>query len=105
MLIFVIPVPAIQAFLWLFALLVYLASFAMLNPSQELDGYYVLMDLFDRPQLRHRAFSWLINRFKKSGRQPVLWRAALTRNLLLDCVLIILDFFNFVCFLGAGIYF
>ncbi len=66
--IFLVPNAYIQAFLWLFALFTYISAFRMLNPLQELDGYYVLVDLFDRPRLRQRAVVWLVNIFSKKNR-------------------------------------
>lgn len=62
-LIFFLPGAHLQAFLWLFALFTYLSAFRMLNPLQELDGYYVLMDVFDRPRLRQSAVKWLVKDF------------------------------------------
>ena len=32
---------------------------ANLNPLMEFDGYYILIDLLERPNLRPRALSWL----------------------------------------------
>ncbi|MEO8402168.1 MAG: cyclic nucleotide-binding domain-containing protein [Gammaproteobacteria bacterium] len=72
--IFVMPSAHLQAFLWLFALFTYISAFRMLNPLQELDGYYVLMDLFDRPRLRQSAVLWLVKEFPKAIRQPKLFR-------------------------------
>jgi hypothetical protein len=46
----------------------------MLSPLQELDGYYVLMDLVDKPHLRHSAVLWLIRGFPKALRKPALFR-------------------------------
>jgi len=66
--------PYIQAFLWLFALLTYLSAFRMLNPLQELDGYYFLMDYLEKPRLRQTAVIWLIKDFPKAIRQPRLFR-------------------------------
>ncbi|HEY3067420.1 MAG TPA: cyclic nucleotide-binding domain-containing protein [Methylomirabilota bacterium] len=55
----VIPSPAAGAVLWQFALLSYLAVLINSNPLLEYDGYYVLTDLLDRPNLRHRALLWI----------------------------------------------
>lgn len=74
LLIFVMPGAHIQAFLWIFALYTYLNAFRMLNPLQELDGYYVLMDLFDRPRLRKHAIAWLIKDFPEALHHPALFR-------------------------------
>jgi putative peptide zinc metalloprotease protein len=68
--IFVIPHPYIQAFLWLFSAYTYINAFRMLSPLQELDGYYVLMDLVDKPHLRQSAVVWLVNDFPKIFKHP-----------------------------------
>jgi CRP-like cAMP-binding protein len=74
LLIFVISNAYIQCFLWLFALYIYINAFRMLSPLQDLDGYYVLMDLFDRTRLRHGAVVWLVKDFPKAIRQPMLFK-------------------------------
>ncbi len=56
-----IPYPVIAVFLWLIAFSSYLMAFYNLNPSFELDGYYVLMDLLDKPNLRTHAIKWLVS--------------------------------------------
>lgn len=74
LLIFIISNTYIQCFLWLFALYTYISAFRMLSPLQDLDGYYVLMDLFDRTRLRHSAVVWLAKDFPKALRQPILFK-------------------------------
>jgi putative peptide zinc metalloprotease protein len=74
LLIFVIPNSYVQAFLWIYALYAYINAFRMLSPLQELDGYYVLMDLLERPQLRKSAVIWLVKDFPKALRHPRLFR-------------------------------
>jgi putative peptide zinc metalloprotease protein len=66
--------PYIQGFLWIFALYTYVNAFRMLSPLQELDGYYVLMDMVDKPHLRHAAVVWLIKDFPKALRHPSLFK-------------------------------
>lgn len=73
-LIFVIPSGYVQGFLWLFALFTYVNAFRMLSPLQELDGYYVLMDLLDRPRLRQSSVMWLMKDLPKAIRNPSLFR-------------------------------
>ncbi|HLJ54507.1 MAG TPA: cyclic nucleotide-binding domain-containing protein [Chthonomonadaceae bacterium] len=51
--------PAAVAVLWQFALLSYLFVIVNFNPLLEYDGYYVLMDWLDRPNLRSAALAWL----------------------------------------------
>jgi putative peptide zinc metalloprotease protein len=57
--------PVITACLWLFACLSYFNIFKNLNPFLEFDGYFVLMDIFDKPRLRQRATLWLVEVFPK----------------------------------------
>jgi putative peptide zinc metalloprotease protein len=66
--------PYIQGFLWIFALYTYINAFRMLSPLQELDGYYVLMDVVDKPHLRQAAVMWLIKGFPKALRNPSLFK-------------------------------
>jgi putative peptide zinc metalloprotease protein len=73
-LIYLIPNLYVQAFLWLFCLFTYINAFRMLSPLQELDGYYVLMDVLDRPRLRQSAVLWLVKEFPKAIRQPSLFK-------------------------------
>lgn len=73
-LIVLISDPYTQAFLWLFALLTYINAFRMLSPLQELDGYYILTDLVDKPNLRQAAIKWLVKGFPKAIRQPRLFQ-------------------------------
>ena len=70
----VIDNPYIQAFFWLFALFTYLNAFRMLSPLQELDGYYVLMDLLDKPHLRQASITWLAKHFIGCVKEPHLFK-------------------------------
>ena len=54
-----VPSAVLSAALWEFALLSYLAVLLNFNPLMEFDGYYVLSDLLDKPNLRPRALAWL----------------------------------------------
>jgi putative peptide zinc metalloprotease protein len=54
-----VPNAVLSAALWEFALLSYLAVLLNFNPLMEFDGYYVLSDLLDKPNLRPRALAWL----------------------------------------------
>jgi CRP-like cAMP-binding protein len=51
--------PSVVAFCWEFALLSYIGVLINLNPLMEFDGYYVVADLLDRPNLRARALAWI----------------------------------------------
>lgn len=101
LLVLIIPVPTIQAFLWLFALFTFINAFKMLSPMTELDGYYVLMDLFDKPRLRQSAIKWLVKEFPKALRHPALfsknkpeayyWVACIIFLILTSCLTLILQ--------------
>jgi putative peptide zinc metalloprotease protein len=56
-----IPDAVVRAALWQFAFASYTAVLMNLNPLLEYDGYYVLADLMDRPNLRKQALGWLGN--------------------------------------------
>ncbi len=58
------------AALWQFALVSYAALLLDLNPLLEFDGYYVLMDLLERPNLRQRALAWLRWQLAAAIQQP-----------------------------------
>lgn len=47
------------AALWQFSLISYLIVLINLNPLLEYDGYYVLMDWLERPNLRPRSLAWM----------------------------------------------
>jgi putative peptide zinc metalloprotease protein len=105
MLILLMPSAHLQAFLWLFALFTYISAFRMLNPLQELDGYYALMDAFDRPRLRQAAVLWLVKGFPKAVRKPKLfkqhipeicyWLACITFIILVSLITLLLQSFIF----------
>lgn len=61
-----IPYPIIAVFLWLVALSGYLLVFYNLDPSFELDGYYILVDILDKANLRAKSIHWLIHDAKKT---------------------------------------
>jgi putative peptide zinc metalloprotease protein len=65
-----IPNAVLSAVLWEFALVSYIGVLANLNPLMEFDGYYVLIDLLDTPNLRPRALSWLGRNLIPSLRTP-----------------------------------
>lgn len=68
-----LSIPYLQGFLWLFAFTTYIKGFSMLNPAQDTDGYYILMDLFEQPHLRQKATLWLIAKFSFSAHRPHLF--------------------------------
>ncbi len=67
-LVLLVPSLYLQSFLWLFALMTYIKGFAMLNPAQDMDGYFIMMDYFERPRLRQDATVWLIRKFHRPGK-------------------------------------
>lgn len=64
------PDPVLSAALWQFALLSYISVLVNFDPLMEFDGYYVLIDLLDKPNLRPRALSWLGNDLIPALRDP-----------------------------------
>jgi CRP-like cAMP-binding protein/Zn-dependent protease len=51
--------PAIAIAAWQFALIAYVGCIQNLNPLLEFDGYYILVDLLERPNLRRDSLRWL----------------------------------------------
>jgi putative peptide zinc metalloprotease protein len=49
----------VAAVAWVFALWSYVAVLRNLNPLLEYDGYYLLMDAMERPNLRGRSLGWI----------------------------------------------
>ncbi|MBV9279427.1 MAG: hypothetical protein JOZ41_05055 [Chloroflexi bacterium] len=49
----------LAAILWQLAFLAYYMVLVNLNPLLELDGYFLLMDGLDHPNLREHCLSWL----------------------------------------------
>lgn len=66
--------PDLIIFLWLFALIHYASVFKNFDPLLEYDGYYVLMDLLEKPNLRESALLWFSQGLPKLLRKPSLWR-------------------------------
>lgn len=56
--------------LWQFALVSYVVVLVNLCPLLEYDGYYVLMDWLERPNLRRRSMTWLGNNLLPALRHP-----------------------------------
>lgn len=74
LLIFVVPNPYVQAFLWLFAIYIYFGAFKMLSPLQEFDGYYILMDILERTRLRQKSVIWLAKDLPKNLHDKNIFR-------------------------------
>ena len=49
----------VAAIAWVFALWSYMAVLRNLNPLLEYDGYYLLMDALERPNLRGKSLGWI----------------------------------------------
>ena len=49
----------VAAALWSATLPLYISVLLNFNPLLEFDGYYILSDLLDRPNLRPRALTWI----------------------------------------------
>jgi putative peptide zinc metalloprotease protein len=65
-----VPSAVLSAALWEFALLSYLVVVLNFNPLMEFDGYYVLSDLLEKPNLRPRALAWLGQNLISALRNP-----------------------------------
>lgn len=65
----------IAAFLWLFACLNYFSVVRNLDPLFEMDGYYILTNIFDRSNLRQDALKFLFGRrhLPKKNRKPEIF--------------------------------
>jgi putative peptide zinc metalloprotease protein len=59
--------PVASSALWQLALVSYAMVLVNLNPLLEYDGYYVLIDWLDRPNLRSRAIAWLGQELRSGG--------------------------------------
>lgn len=59
--------PHLTTMLWIFALFNYLSVFKNLDPTLAFDGYYILMDILDKSNLRSEAIDWLVEIF------PNIW--------------------------------
>jgi putative peptide zinc metalloprotease protein len=100
-----LPYPTVAVFLWLMALSSYLMAFYNLDPMFELDGYYVLMDALEKPNLRTHAIRWLLEDSKKSLRSVTLlyhylpellyWVTSILFILLATCVAYVIQKFVF----------
>lgn len=66
------PIAVIAA--WQFAFAAYVGVVENLNPLLEFDGYYVFVDLLDRPNLRRQSLAWLGSQFGAVARNPRLIR-------------------------------
>ena len=69
-----VPDPVLSAALWQFALVSYVGVLVNLNPLMEFDGYFVLSDLLEKPNLRPRALAWLGRGLIPALRTPGLLR-------------------------------
>lgn len=65
-----VPNDVAAACLWSLALPNLLTALANLNPLLEYDGYHVLSDVLDRPNLRSEALSWFGKNFPAVLRDP-----------------------------------
>ena len=77
---FIIQDPTLLLIAWLCTAYNYLSILDNCHPLFELDGYYLLMDYFERPNLRAEALFWLIkllpgqkSRALTADYSPELW--------------------------------
>ncbi|NND01231.1 MAG: cyclic nucleotide-binding domain-containing protein [Acidimicrobiia bacterium] len=64
--------PLAAAILWQFVLASYYLALINLNPLLEFDGYYILSDFLDRPNLRDNSLRWIGNDLLKALRERKL---------------------------------
>ena len=64
----------VAAGLWAFTLPLYLNVLLNLNPLLEFDGYHILTDIVDRPNLRAESLAWLRGAFPRVLRSPSVVR-------------------------------
>jgi putative peptide zinc metalloprotease protein len=64
------PNIVVAAGLWQFALLSGIIALVNLNPLLEYDGYFILSDALDRPNLRQRSLQWLGQQLPHALRDP-----------------------------------
>lgn len=69
-----VPNGTVAAVAWVFALWSYVAVVRNLNPLLEYDGYYLLMDWLEVPNLRAKSLAWLGYAFPGVLRDPVRLR-------------------------------
>jgi len=62
--------PLVTAALWQGALVSYIIVLVNFDPVLEYDGYFVLMDLCERPNLRQNALAWLGRNLIPALRRP-----------------------------------
>jgi putative peptide zinc metalloprotease protein len=68
----IFPPSNITIFIWLFAMFNYTGVFTNLSPLLELDGYYALMDILNKPNLRESSVLMLVKVFSKKN-QVSFW--------------------------------
>lgn len=93
------PNPVAAGILWQYAVVSYLLALVNLSPLGESDGYHILMDLLDRPNLRAHALTWLGIEFSRSGRirdrlrghqaELVFWLSSLLYVVLISLVTVV----------------
>lgn len=106
LLLWVVTDPIWEGVLWLFVLYTYVWTFRMLSPIQDMDGYYILMDLVEKNRLRKSAVLWLIKTLPKSLRHPLLfsqnraeiiyWGACLIYLVMVVLVVLVVQTFIFI---------
>ncbi len=82
--------PHLASVLWVFALFNYVGVFKNLDPTLSFDGYYILMDILDKPNLRSDAVVWLVEVFPKTWNS---WSGLLKHKKELIYFVICLSFF------------
>lgn len=63
---FFIQEPNFKLFFWIIAVTNYFGIISNLDAIIELDGYYILMDYLDKPNLKTASIRWLLHDVKKT---------------------------------------
>ena len=72
---YVVADPVVDALLWQFALFSYWGALVNLDTLLDYDGYHVLADLFDRPNLRAQALAYVAALLTGNASLRATWRA------------------------------
>jgi CRP-like cAMP-binding protein len=65
---------SVAVLFWIYALWSYVAVLRNLNPLLEYDGYYLLIDWLDKPNLRARSLAWIGSAMPHALRDPAALR-------------------------------
>jgi len=82
--------PILAMTLWWLSITLYFRVLANLDPMLEFDGYYVLMDMANKSNLRQSSVLWLVNVVPRLFKKPELLREYWLEPLYWFCCIIFL---------------